>query len=557
MTQLISRALSLLALLTGGLVALSCGSSDDGGGGNGAAASGDGTGASQNASGAGGTSLNLGGASTQDNGGGGADAGGAPPACPLYRSMCAGACIPTSADPNNCGDCDKKCKTGEVCSAGVCSAECAPGLAACAGACVDLANDSGNCSKCGKACPDGQGCAAGRCASSVAVGPAPKKCDGGGPPISVGDDPNKCLGTLAQTTFRWSLCSCTDLNVSAQLDTDAYDSAVGPYKPGELGGGVGVDRDVSNWSEAVTVGGTLWVAGTSDYSSSGPPTEVKADMHLGGSWTASTKFSVDGPAYVVGALSGVTVAGKTQTVNSVPAACDCSADKLVDVAGIVQAHQAPNNDNDAIALDAAVFESPGSALSLDLPCGNFYFTNILTSLATTIRVHGRTALYVEGDVSASSALAFVLDPDAELDVFVAGTLKVSDTFVFGSPNYPALSRLYVGGTAKIALSADVRLAGELYAANSEQVVWSAKNAIYGSVLAGNFRASDVTNIHYDRAVLRAGDECPPGGGECGSCQDCHNQACKNGKCGECGDDSECCAPLVCIAGSCRSRTVVK
>ena len=140
---------------------------------------------------------------------------------------------------------------------------------------------------------------------------------------------------------------------------------------------------------------------------------------------------------------------------------------------------------------------------------------------------------------------------------MAGTLKVSDTFIFGSPNYPALSRLYVGGTAKIALSDNVRLAGQFYAANSEQVVWSAKNAIYGSVFAGNFRSSDVTDIHYDRAVLKAGDECPPGGGECGSCQDCHNQACKNGVCGECGDDSECCAPLICIAGSCRPRVVVK
>jgi hypothetical protein len=365
---------------------------------------------------------------------------------------------------------------------------------------------------------------------------------------------------LAQTTFRWSLCSCTDLNVSAQLNTDAYDSTVGPYKPGEFGGGVGVDRDVTNWSNAVTVGGTLWVAGTDQYASSGPPSTVKADLHLGGSWKASTQFDVAGPAYVVGTLSGVTVAGKTERVKSVPPACDCSEKKLIPIADIVQAHRSPNNDNADIGLDEAVFESPGSALRLDLPCGNFYFSNIKTSLATTIHVHGRTALYVAGDVEASSALAFVLDPDAELDLFVQGTLKVSDTFVFGSPNYPALSRAYIGGTAKIALSDDVRLAGQLYAANSEQVVWSAKNAIYGSVFAGNFRSSDATDIHYDRGVLKAGDDCGAGGSpgtECGSCQDCHNQACKNGVCGECGADAECCAPLICIEGSCVPRTVVK
>ena len=135
-------------------------------------------------------------------------------------------------------------------------------------------------------------------------------------------------------------------------------------------------------------------------------------------------------------------------------------------------------------------------------------------------------------------------------------LDPSDTFVFGSPNYPALSRLYIAGTDKIALSSDVRLAGEFYAANSQQVDWSAKNDIYGAVFAGNFRSSDVTNIHYDLAVLHAGDHCG-GGGECGSCQDCHNQACKNGVCGACESDNDCCAPLVCQGGTCAPQVVVK
>jgi len=270
---------------------------------------------------------------------------------------------------------------------------------------------------------------------------------------------------------------------------------------------------------------------------------------------------VDGHAYVAGTLSGVTVKGKTDSVMSVAPACDCAADQLVPVAAIVQAHQSPNNDNAAIGLDEAVFEHPGAPLRLDLPCGNFHFTSIQPTLALTIHVHGRTAIYVDGDVSASSPLAFTLEPDAELDVFIAGTLKASDTFVFGSPNYPALSRAYVGGSAKIALSNDVRLAGELYAANSDELVWSAKNAIYGSVFAGNFRASDVTDIHYDRGVLRAGDRCggggAGGGSGCGSCLDCGNQACNHGVCGDCSSDADCCSPLICSDGTCIPLTVVK
>ena len=582
MTKLPLRGWAFTALLSSAVaMPLSCGSDDGDGGGSAGTGS---AGSSAGNNGQGGEPLNLAGVPAVGTGGAGCGDTQTNPAncgecgvvcgagqacvagacvCPIYHSFCDDACVPTSVDPANCGACGNACTGAEACSAGVCSDECLPGLTACDNSCVDLQNDSAHCGECGAACEAGQGCADGNCVDTVPVGDDPKKCVGGGPVIGVGDGPLECLGTLAQTTFRWSLCSCTDLNVSAALSTDAYDSTVGPYKPGELGGGVGVDRDVTNWSEAVTVGGTLWIAGTEQYSSSGPPSQVKADFHLGGSWKASTDFTVDGPAYVVGELSGVTVQGTTEQVQSVPPACDCDAQRLVPIAAIVEQHRPPNNDNEAIGLNEAVFDGPGSALRLDLPCGNYYFTSIKSSLALTIHVHGRTALYVEGDVEASSALAFVLDPDAQLDLFVKGTLKASETFVFGSPNYPALSRAYIAGDAKLALSDDVRLAGQFYAANSE-VVWSAQNAIYGSVFAGSFRASAKTDIHYDRGVLRAGDDCPPGGGEggagtteCGSCEDCHNQACKNGVCGQCEDSSDCCSPLICVEGSCVPRTVVK
>jgi hypothetical protein len=549
--------IGMLAWLGGvATLPLSCGS--DAGGGGASDANG-GSGPDDGAGGSGAT-LNLGGALEPGTSGA---AGSGAPVCPPYQAMCGGNCIPTSVDPDNCGGCGKACSGNQVCSAGQCDSQCLPGLTACENSCVDLGNDSAHCGDCETVCEDGKGCANGRCVDLVPVGMSPKKCANGGPAIGVGDGPLECLGTLAQTTFRWSLCSCTDLNVSAALRTDAYDSTQGPYKPGQLGGGVGVDRDVTNWSEAVTVGGTLWVAGVDEYASSGPPSHVKSDLHLGGSWKASTEFTVDGPAFVVGKLSGVKVAGATTSVASVPPACDCAEQKLVPIAAIVAAHSGTNNDNAAINLDETALADPGSALRLDLPCGNYYFSAISSSLALTVHVHGRTAIYVAGDVEASSALAFVLDPNAELDLFVAGTLHVSDTFVFGSPNYPALSRAYIAGTAKLALSSDVRLAGQLYAPHSEEVVWSAKNAIYGSVFAGNFRSSDVTDIHYDRGVLRAGDDCPPGGAggaggnECGSCEDCHNQACIHGQCADCGSDDDCCSPLICIDGSCVPRVVVK
>lgn len=551
------RAWPVVAFLVAAAAApLSCGSSDSGGGGASDAGAAGSAAHSANA-GTSGSDLNLGGGSASA-GADASDAGssGEPSAsCPLYSERCDGECIATSVDPKNCGGCGKSCAEDEVCSAGACSGECLPGLAACDQACIDLQNDSANCGECGTACAAGKGCVDGRCANGVPVDGSAKACPNGGPPIKVGTRARDCLGTLAETTFRWSLCSCNDFNVSARFSTDAYDSRKGPYKPGETGGGVGVDRDVTGWSDAVSVGGTLWIAGTKQYSSSGPASTVRTDLHLGGSWKASTPFTVDGAAYVSGELSGVTVTGKTETVASVPAACDCSPQQLVPIADLVEAHRT-SNDNAVIGLDEAALDDPGAAIRLDLPCGSYFLSAIKSSLALTVHVHGRTAIYVAGDVSASSSLAFTLDPGAELDLFVAGTLKASDTFVFGSPSYPALSRAYIGGTAKIALSSDVRLAGQLYAANSSELVWSAKNEIYGSIFAGSFHGSDVTTIHYDRAVLHAGDFCPPDPKECGSCEDCHNQACKKGECSACTGDSDCCSPLVCNNGSCEPQVVV-
>jgi len=487
-------------------------------------------------------------------------------ACPAYQAFCNGACIPTSVDPDNCGGCGVKCTTSQVCSAGACSSGCLPGLSTCGRSCIDLQNDNAHCGDCATACATGKGCVNGQCVDAVPVGPAPATCAGGGPPIVIDPTQGGCLGNLAQTTFRWSLCSCTDLDVSAPLVTDAYDSTKGPYAPGQLGGGVGVDRDVTHWSQAVTVGGALWESGSGNYQSSGPASLVKGEMHLGGSWSASSSFTVDKDAFVVGTISGVTVLGTTTKVSSVTPACDCTPSKIVPVAAIVAAHRAPNNDNAAINLTPTVFESPAAPLRLDLPCGNYYLTKIVTATPLTIAAHGRTALYIDGIVNPSAPIAFVLDPTAELDVFVAGTIKSSQTIVIGSPNYPALSRTYVGGADKLSFSQNVRIGGEFYAAASQLVDWSANNEIYGSVFAGNFKASQTTNIHYDRGVLQAGSSCPPPGGntsggdggvdggggqsQCGSCEDCGNQACIQGACGACGSSADCCSPLVCVSGRC-------
>ena len=112
-------------------------------------------------------------------------------------------------------------------------------------------------------------------------------------------------------------------------------------------------------------------------------------------------------------------------------------------------------------------------------------------------------------------------------------------------------------------SQNANIGCNICAANSTLVDWSATSAIYGSVFAGNFKASHDTDtvIHYDLGILSAGNECTPTGsgsdagptpGMCGSCRDCTNQACVNGMCGTCTSNGQCYAPLTCQGGRCVS-----
>jgi hypothetical protein len=243
---------------------------------------------------------------------------------------------------------------------------------------------------------------------------------------------------------------------------------------------------------------------------------------------------------------------------SFPPPCACAPSQLVPVTAIVQAHAPPNNDDATIGLNADVLAtSPSVRTRIDLPCGSYYLSSIRSSVAVTIWAHGQTALYIGGDVQTSDDIAFGVDPTGALDVFIEGKLDTSARLHVGSPNYPALSRIYIGSTTGVTFSSTANIGGNIYAAYGP-VTWSAGTDAYGSVFAGDFSASAATRIHYDTAILNQGSNCPPpdgGPGDagvpgCGSCHDCLNQACINGQCGACGSSTDCCPPLVCSNGSC-------
>jgi hypothetical protein len=408
----------------------------------------------------------------------------------------------------------------------------------------------------------------------------PPACTGGGPPVVNPPGQGGCLGGLGATTFTWTLCSCKDVRLSDLILVDAFNSAMGPPTPGGVGGGVGADNVYHSSASSVPatgggVYGDLWASSPMGIDDSAPEL-IEHELRSGGPLHSSATMSIGADTYANGDVTGgVAIGGKLYTTTSAsvsvtpaggivrgsvafPPPCDCAPNQLVPVTAIVQAHAFPNNDDAAIGLNQdALATSPGVRTRIDLPCGSYYLSSIHSSVAVTIWAHGQTALYIGGDVQTSDDIAFGMDPTGAFDVFIEGKLDTSARLHVGSPNYPALSRMYIGSTTGLTLSSTANIGGNIYAAYGP-VSWSASTDAFGSVFAGDFSASSATRIHYDTAILSSGSNCPPpdgGTGDagvpgCGSCRDCMNQACINGQCGACGSSADCCPPLVCSNGTC-------
>jgi len=508
----------------------------------------------------------------------------APPPCPLYQARCNGVCVPVSTDPANCGACGTQCPAGRVCVGGACGERCPGMLSACRGRCVDLQSDSAHCGACGTRCDAGMGCVTGRCARQVFTEMGAAPCAGGGAPVELGG--GRCAGAVAETSFRWAICSCSDLRMTTPLVTDGFDSTRGAYTPGSVGAGVGVNASFSN-TNTTDVGGVLWVGGATQWGISAPQ-RVRQFLKVNAPVLANNGLTVDEDAYVNGAVRAtvpVTVTGALHVPTGaavdpmvtyrrvarepvvVPPPCDCTPSSFVPVAALV-AEGRMRNDNARIGLDSDALVTPAVDRRLDLPCGRYYLSSIGNPGSVTIVAHGRTALFIGGDVSVTAPITITLDDNAELDLVIGGSFRATSTVSIGSVSYPALTRVYIASPEGFRSTGTTTLGGNFYAPTGAFDITTPLE-VWGSVFAGSFRSTNTVTVHYDRGVLRAGDTCrnpPPvpagdagvadsgpvdgGAPMCTSCRDCANQACNGGRCGACMGDSDCCAPLQCWMGRC-------
>jgi RHS repeat-associated protein len=378
------------------------------------------------------------------------------------------------------------------------------------------------------------------------VGP---NCAAAGDPTLGVDAGSSCTGALAQATFTYGLCACTTLQASNSLTTDGFDSTKGA-PDGGLGGNVGANAAVS-WSTASSIGGTLWTPGNVTSSN---PSIVRGDLHLGGTLGGGATFTVDGNAFDVNALPGnAKVLGTVSKVSSVATPCDCT--NVVPVASITAAHRASNNDNSTIGLPPTVAVGNNPA-RIDLPCGNYYLSQINAAQALTIAVHGHTALYVDGNLNASGDLAVQMDPAATLDLFVAGTFNASNGLTLGSTSDPAHCRAYVAG-ATFNVSGSATMGCNVYAPEA-QVSLANGSTTFGAIFGKSIQANGNATVHYDTSVASASGECCSAG-TCDDGNPCTVDACNgDGTCSHtaaangatCTGTNKCDQAYSCQAGAC-------
>ena len=368
-------------------------------------------------------------------------------------------------------------------------------------------------------------------ATGDVTGDAPAFCAGPTPVILIAPPPRPgpraavCTGAVAVRTFPRALCTCEGYATSTPLQTDSFDSAVGPYAPGGTSGDVGVNGELRA-SAGVDLRGALAVAGSAGVGLLAD-LRVAHDLDVGGPLGTGVTVTSGGDAHLAGAvdLAALTVAGTLTIPDGVALAgavsagvtvrapvaidppCACGAADLVDIPGLVAAHADDNQDAEIGLAPDRLTDYRGD-VTLDLPCGVYYVGPVRGDGALTLRVTGRAALLIDGDLALGAPFTVELaTEDAELDLLISGLVSSAQAIVIGRADHPARTRVYIGGSGTIELSGDSRLAANLYAPRAA-VALSATATVFGSLFVRRLDQAAPVPIHYDVDVRRADVACP-------------------------------------------------
>jgi hypothetical protein len=402
---------------------------------------------------------------------------------------------------------------------------------------------------------------------------------------SAGEAAPVCTAGIGRRLFSYALCTCGDMTLSGSLATiDSFDSRQGPYKTAETGSAIGCNGSLQDQAGfPSSIAGTVIVAGSMF--------QLAAFMSFGGDVKVNTSIDLptvgvgfDRDLWVNGDIRGVVGAPVGRDVHqslgytgadmlslkgmlyrepvSVNTPCPCEDESLLDIRGLVAAAQA-DNDNAALlvppaALGAMTMSMDAGALQTGFTCGRFATPSLVINSDITSELSGRAALFVDGDLTLNADFGAGLPEGAELDVFVTGELRFSGPGRLGSQARPSALRLYVGGSNSLTITSANPIAAQIYAPHTPVLVDSSLAAVFGSIFAAQLETRGIFGLHYDRAIIDAGEGCTspsptPAALLCAaSCQPCPNGlAAVSGACGACARDADCCEPLVCADGACQ------
>lgn len=407
-------------------------------------------------------------------------------------------------------------------------------------------------------------------------------CMGMGPPVIVGDSTMStatCAGAIATSVFDNSVCSCDDTNIVGYLRTRSFDSGVPGSSDDDWGAPVGVNRNYLTGGYA-DIGGSFTIA-TSSATTFAGYLRIRGDGRFGGDISAIGRVDVYRDLWILGSVALTVEANVTgdlhqptgrlfgfptssvggSTIRSaftVERPCACDPSEIVDIAGIVAAGRAENDNADIGLMPGVLDPVIGLGVDIELPCGRFYLSGISGLGDITLHVNGRTALFVDGDVNALGVFDIDIGPDGELDMFIGGQLLSIGAGSYGDRNRPARTRIYAAGGGDVTIIGATGFVGNVYAPNA-RITAPGATTVYGSLFGRQIDMPGYLDVHYDRAILDVDVDCPPPTGGCEMCGGigCSDHtACILGACTGCTSDADCCAPLVCYPdGTCDSLLI--
>lgn len=299
----------------------------------------------------------------------------------------------------------------------------------------------------GNDCADSS-CAARQCQSAESQ---QLLCNSAGLPALTGDSCG--AGDEDLPISRFAVCSCSDFVSNASVTIDAFSGTAGNPAAGQAA--VGVNRDLS----------------------------------------LSAAARVDGPLLVFGDSAQTGVSLSPTHVAQPP--CQCGAQSLLDVAGLVAARQ---RDNDNTTVSPSELDGFSGPREITLPCGRYYFTRIAGRDKLTIRTAGNVAIYVAGNLELDDALEIGGSDSGQTSLFVAGEIRVRGSFALaGGPGASGRAGLFAASRGTIDFGGSSAIFGNLYAPRAE-LVNTGTLELYGSLLVRRAAPAGDLVVHYDTAA---------------------------------------------------------